>query len=684
MALRVAVDIGGTFTDLVTLNEETGELREEKAHTTPANFGLGVLDALRKARVPMGEVTYFTHGTTVVINAITERKGARTALVTTRGFRDVIEITRCNRPDIYNLRYEKPQPFVPRYLRFEITERCNGRGEVLTPLAEEEVRQVAARCRDLGVEAIAVCFLHSWANPAHEKRCGEILRQELPAVSVTLSCELISEWREYERTSTTVINAYVQPASRRYLTSLSRDLAELGLRCEPYAMQSNGGTATFPRAMETPVNLVESGPVAGVMGAAALGQVLGEPNLITMDVGGTTAKTSLVYRGQVRVTTEYKLGWTPYVAGYPVKAPVVDIVEIGAGGGSIAWVDSVGTLHVGPQSAGADPGPACYGRGGEEPTLTDANVVAGRIDPGRFLGGEFPLDLDRARTALDRIAGHFRISVEEAAVAVIRLANANMVNALKLVSVRRGYDPRDFTMVAMGGSGPVHATALARELRCRKVLIPNMPATFSAWGMLMTDLRQDFIRTRVMDLGSCPLEDLNAIYRELEEEAEQVLARQGVAPAQMVFRRLADVRYTGQEHTVSTPVPGGVLDQRARERIRADFDRLHEQHYNFRIEEVAAQIVNVHLTAFGVVKKPPLQKLDGTGIPGEPQGRRLVDFDEMGRREALVYERSTLVPGQKIPGPAVVEERASVTLVYPEQLLTVDPYGDLIIELEVQ
>ncbi|HHY94665.1 MAG TPA: hydantoinase/oxoprolinase family protein, partial [Firmicutes bacterium] len=352
MALRVAVDIGGTFTDLVTLNEETGELREEKAHTTPANFGLGVLDALRKARVPMGEVTYFTHGTTVVINAITERKGARTALVTTRGFRDVIEITRCNRPDIYNLRYEKPQPFVPRYLRFEITERCNGRGEVLIPLAEEEVRQVAARCRDLGVEAIAVCFLHSWANPAHEKRCGEILRQELPAVSVTLSCELISEWREYERTSTTVINAYVQPASRRYLTSLSRDLAELGLRCEPYAMQSNGGTATFPRAMETPVNLVESGPVAGVMGAAALGQVLGEPNLITMDVGGTTAKTSLVYRGQVRVTTEYKLGWTPYVAGYPVKAPVVDIVEIGAGGGSIAWVDSVGTLHVGPRSAG--------------------------------------------------------------------------------------------------------------------------------------------------------------------------------------------------------------------------------------------------------------------------------------------------------------------------------------------
>lgn len=683
MALRVAVDIGGTFTDLVALDEATGRLWEEKAHTTPANFGLGVLDAIRKAQVPLGEVEYFTHGTTVVINAITERKGARTALVTTRGFRDVIEITRCNRPDIYNLRYRKPEPFVPRHLRFEVTERCNWRGQVLTPLAEEEVRRVAARCRELGVEAVAVCFLHSWANPAHEKRCGEILRQELPGVSVTLSCELISEWREYERTSTTVLNAYVQPAARRYLASLSADLKELGLRSEAYAMQSNGGTATFPRAMETPINLVESGPVGGVIGAAALGQLLGEPNLITMDVGGTTAKTSLVHRGQVRVTTEYKIGWTPYEAGYPVKVPVVDIVEIGAGGGSIAWVDSTGVLHVGPQSAGADPGPACYGKGGQEPTLTDANVVAGRIDPGRFLGGEFPLDVGKARAALEKIARHFGITVEEAAVAVIRLANANMVNALKLVSVRRGYDPRDFTMLAMGGSGPVHATALARELRCRRVLIPRMPATFSAWGMLMTDLRQDFIRTRVMDLETCSLAELQELYEELEGEARRVLSRQGVPEERMIFHRFADVRYAGQEHTVSTPVPGGRLDEDGRRQIREGFDRLHEQHYTFKIEEAPAQIVNVHVTAFGLVRKPELLPLPEGDGRATPVGRRMVDFDELGRHQADVYDRASLAPGQRLQGPAVVEEAASVTLVYPGQVLQVDRYGNLIIELEV-
>ncbi|MEW6398000.1 MAG: hydantoinase/oxoprolinase family protein [Bacillota bacterium] len=683
MALRVAVDIGGTFTDLVCLDETTGEVREEKAHTTPGDFSQGVLDALRKARVSMPYVEYFTHGTTVVINAITERKGARTALVTTRGFRDVIEITRANRPDIYNLRYQKPEPFVPRRLRFEVSERCNVRGEVLVPLAEDEVRHIAARCRDMGVEAVAVCFLHSWANPAHEKRCGEILRQELPGVSITLSCELISEWREYERTSTTVLNAYVQPAAVRYLGSLSRELREMGMQGEPYAMQSNGGTATFTRAAETPINLVESGPVAGAMGAAALGEVVGQPNLITMDVGGTTAKTTLIHRGRVRVTTEYRVAWNPYVAGYPVKVPVVDIVEIGAGGGSIAWVDSVGTLHVGPQSAGADPGPACYGRGGQEPTLTDANVVAGRIDPGRFLGGEFPLDGDRARTALEKIARHFSITVEEAAVAVIRLANASMVNALKLVSVRRGYDPRDFTMVAVGGCGPVHAVALARELQCRRVLIPNMPATFSAWGMLMTDLRQDFIRTRVMDLQTCSLAELEELYTDLEGEARRVLARQGVPPERMVFHRLADVRYAGQEHTVSTPVPGRVLDEVARRSIRADFDRLHERHYTFKIEEAPAQIVNVHLAAFGMVRKAELKPLSGDSREGVPAGRRMVDFDELGRHQATVYDRASLVPGQHIPGPAVVEEVASVSVVYPGQALRVDPYGNLIIELEV-
>ncbi len=679
--MRVASDIGGTFTDLVYLDEATGEVGVAKASTTPANFAEGVIDTLRKARLNVAETSFFVHGSTVIINALTERKGAKTALITTKGFRDVLEIGRANRPDIYNMYYTKPKPFVPRYLRFEVAERVNYKGEELQPLNEEDVRRAVERCRAEGVEAIAVCFLHSYANPSHEMLCGEIINELAPEIPVTLSHQVTKEWREYERTNTAVLNSYVLPIASRYLDKLERDLAGMGMRKVYHVMQSNGGIATFERGKQAPINLVESGPVAGVIGAAVIGELIGEHNVISLDIGGTTAKTSLVENGTPKITTEYKIEYRRNFAGYPILAPTVDIVEIGAGGGSIAWIDKAGALRVGPVSAGADPGPACYGWGGTEPTVTDANVVAGRINPDYFLGGEIPLDVDRARKALQPIADAFHISVEQAAMGVIRLADANMVNALKLVSVRRGYDPRDFVLVAFGGGGAMHAAALMRELRVKKVIIPLQPVVFSAWGMLMTDLRQDYIRTLITRTDQVTPETLNAIFAEMEAQAAADMAAQRVAPADMVFQRFADMRYLGQEHTVKVPLPGGRITAESMPEINERFHQLHEHTYTFRLES-PVELVNYHLTALGRVKKPVLKPLDsqGNSVEGARKGERRVNFDELGFHQATIYERDLLPVGVTLRGPLVIEEPASTTVVFPDQQVTKDIYGFLHIE----
>ncbi|MEW6622492.1 MAG: hydantoinase/oxoprolinase family protein [Bacillota bacterium] len=680
MSLRIAVDIGGTFTDIVCLDENSGLIVDEKAHTTPTNFANGVIDAIVKTDIDLKETMYCVHGTTVVINAVTERKGAKTALVTTKGYRDALEIGRANRPDLYNYFYKKPIPYVPRHLRFEVEERLNYKGEILKSVSEEEVVGMAQKIKQEGVSAVAVCFLHSYANPEHERLVGRILARELPGVEITISSDLIKEWREYERTSTTVLNAYVKPSTTKYLDTLQKRLEEMGLKVEPHAMLSNGGTATFTRSKEVPIALIESGPVGGVIGAVALGKIIGEDNIITLDIGGTTAKTSLCSKGEVKITTDYKLEWTPKFAGYPVKIPIVDIIEIGAGGGSIAWVDEVGVLKVGPQSAGADPGPACYGLGGEQPTLTDANLIAGRIDPNSFLGGEFVLSVDQARKTMQPIAEHFGITIEEAALGVIKTANNNMLTALKLISVRRGYDPREFTMVAMGGNGAVHGPYLAAELRVGKLIIPNLPGTFSAWGMLMTDLRQDLIQTHIMPVAGCDLDKINLIYQQMEQEALSIYHKQGISPEHIVFVRTADMRYVGQEHTVRTSVVSGVIQKDDLQTIRQSFDRNHYQQYTFSLDYAPAEFVNFNLTAFGTVKKPEIKEISPAGpLEDALKGERVIDFDEHGRLQSKVFERSMLGPGHKIHGPAVVEESKSVTVLYPGQTLDVDSYGNLII-----
>ncbi|MCO6450778.1 MAG: hydantoinase/oxoprolinase family protein [Caldilineales bacterium] len=678
--MRIATDIGGTFTDLTFLDEESGRLGVTKVPTTPANFAEGVIASLHKAQIEPGQSSFFVHGSTVVINALTERNGAKTALLTTQGFRDVLEIGRANRPDLYNLYYVKPKPFVPRNLRLEVRGRMNFRGEELEPLHEEDVQAALDLCRREGVQAVAICFLHSYANPAHEARCAELIRQLAPELAVTASSELTQEWREFERTNTAVLNSFVQPTVQRYLGSLENQLAGLGMKRVYHIMQSNGGTATFERGKQAPIYAVESGPVAGVIGAARLGELIGEPNVIAFDVGGTTAKTSLIKDGKPRITTEYKIEWRRDFAGYPILAPTIDIVEIGAGGGSIAWVDEAGSLHIGPQSAGADPGPVCYGLGGEQPTVTDANVVAGRINPDYFLGGEIRLNLERARQSMQPIADRFQCSIEEAAIGIIRLADASMINAIKLVSVRRGHDPRDFVLTAFGGGGPMHAAALARELRVKKVVIPTEPGVFSAWGMLMTDLRQDLIRTSIRRTDRMTSAELSALFSEMEGRASEDLREQGADAGAIRFQRFADMRYKGQEHTVKVPIPIGELNPTGLADIDDQFHRLHEQAYSFRLQ-APIELVNYHLTAFGVVAKAEMQRADAGGsLQQAAKGSRRVYFDDFGYEQTPVYERARLPLNKPIPGPLVIEEPTSTTVVFPDQTLHRDEFGLLHIE----
>ncbi|MFQ5942870.1 MAG: hydantoinase/oxoprolinase family protein [Anaerolineales bacterium] len=680
--MRVASDIGGTFTDLAYLDEISGEVGMAKVSTTPADFAEGVVETLKKAELSVQDTGYFVHGSTVIINALTERKGVKTGLITTKGFRDVLEIGRANRPDIYNMYYTKPPPFVPRYLRLEVGERVNYKGEVLTPLDDGDVRAAVEKLQAEGAQALAVCFLHSYANPSHELECGEIINEMAPDLPITLSHQITQEWREFERTSTTVLNSYIHPIARDYLDHLERDLTKMGMDSATlHVMQSNGGSATFGAGKTSPINLVESGPVAGVIGAANIGGMVGEPNVISLDIGGTTAKTSLVQDGNPKITTEYKIEHRRDYAGYPILAPTIDIVEIGAGGGSIAWVDKAGALQVGPVSAGADPGPACYGWGGDQPTVTDANVVAGRINPDYFLGGEIPLNVKKAETALTAISETFDMSLEQAAMGVIRIADSNMINALKLVSVRRGYDPRDFVLIAFGGGGAMHAGALMRDLRCKKVIIPTEPAVFSAWGMLLTDLRRDYIRTLITRTDKVDPKELDRIYSEMEEQAKTELSGEGVKKGDLAIERFADMRYLGQEHTVKVPLPSDEITEKALPGINDRFHTLHEQTYTFRLD-TPVELVNYHITALGRVEKPEFRKLDGRGgnLDEARKATRRVNFDELGFHEADIYERDSLPVGEPVTGPAVIEEPASTTVLFPDQQLTRDQYGFLHIE----
>ncbi|MDV3278737.1 MAG: hydantoinase/oxoprolinase family protein [Nitrososphaerales archaeon] len=682
MPVRIAIDVGGTFTDLCAFNEATGDFTFVKDSTTPANFAEGVINVVRKSKIKGEEMNRFIGtGSTMVINALTEKKGAKTLLVTTKGFRDVLELQRSNRTDIYNFRYEKPKPFVPRSLRYEVDERTNYRGEEVRPINRNDVLRVADACNRQGVEAVAIAFYNSYANPKHEIECYEILRDKVKTPYITMSHELSREWREYERMNTAVLNAFVQPKVHQYLTTLESELRRLGAKIGAHVMQSNGGISTFEQGRKTPIYQVESGPIGGVIGAQVVGKAIGDDNIITLDVGGTTAKTSLIDSGRMKINTEYSIGRSQFFSGYPVKVPVVDIVEIGAGGGSIAWVDELGSLKVGPQSAGADPGPACENKGGTNPTLTDAFVLTGVIDPNYFLGGEIRLRPDLSEKAYKTLAEKMRMKAIDVAIGVIEIATANMVNAIKLVSVRRGYDPRDFTMVAFGGGGPMFAVSLAEELGIRKVVVPRVPGVFSAWGMLMTDLRHDYIRTKVVSLESGNLDELQGIFDEMRKKAAQQLRLEGMGDDDMRFEGFFDIRYLGQEHTISTPVPmslkaGGMLAT-----IHKRFQNLHYKAYTFNLKD-PTEVVNVRLVAFGRVKKrPPRPMRVSRRARAKPTKTRMVYLDESGFKRLPVYSRESIPLGARVKGPAIVEEPTATTILRRGNVMTNDRYGNLVVEL---
>ncbi len=684
--LRAATDVGGTFTDLVAFSTdpETGrqEILTAKADTTPPEFERGVLDVLEKSGIVTSEIGFLAHGTTLVINAITERKGVKTGLITTAGFRDSLEIARGNRPDYFNLHYEKPPPFVPRYLRREVPGRLTHDGREREPLDLADVPGIIEDFRADGVEAVAICLLHAYADPSHEQAVLARVRELWPEATAVASHQITREWREYERTSTTVLSAYVQPVAERYLTRLAAGVREAGFDGQLYIMQSNCGVDSVEKTKAIPITMVESGPASGFWGAAELGRLIGEPNVLALDIGGTTAKCSLIEGGHVKVISDYWIERSRLSAGYPIMVPVVDLVEIGNGGGSIAWVDEFGKLHVGPRSAGAVPGPAAYGRGGTAATTTDANLELGRINRDFFCGGEIAADMAAAGRALDEVAERLGVDRASAAQGVVRIANNNMINALKLISLNRGYDPRDFTLVAFGGGGGMHAVALAGELGIRKVVIPRAADVFSAWGMLMSDLRRDYFLTRLVDVAPAGADRLEGVFAELEQAALDQFAGEGITAAQVRFRRHANLRYANQEHGVEVVLTDGPIDGTAVEVIAELFHDSYEREYTYRLD-APVEFVGGHLVAVAEVGKLTPGRLPVTGRPlaDASKGARSVDYATEGIHTAEIYDGDLLEPGTSFAGPAIIETKGTTTVIHPGNEATVDAFGNLLIAL---
>ncbi|PSJ59596.1 hydantoinase/oxoprolinase family protein [Kumtagia ephedrae] len=684
--IRVATDVGGTFTDLVCFETDhaTGEQRivTAKSDTTPPDFERGVLNVLEKGGVDPRSVDFLAHGTTVVINALTERKGVKVGLITTEGFRDSLEIARGNRPDFFNLHYEKPKPFVPRYLRRELPGRVSYKGVEMKPLDLSGLPAIVADFRKEGVEAVAICFIHSYADTSHERAALAELKRLWPEVSAVASHQITREWREYERSNTAVLSAYVQPAAERYLSRLHAGLKDKGFSKSPYIMQSNCGVDSLESVSRIPITMVESGPASGFWGAAELGKLIGEKNVLALDIGGTTAKCSLIEDGEVKIKTDYWIERDRFSAGYPIMVPVVDLVEIGNGGGSIAWVDDFGKLHVGPQSAGAVPGPAAYGRGGVHATTTDANLWLGRINRDYFCGGEVVADMAATKAAIEAVGQKLGVSADEAARGIVRIANNNMVNALKLVSLNRGHDPREFTLVVFGGGGAMHGVALGMELGVQKVVVPAGAAVFSAWGMMMSDLRRDYFVTRLADLKPGAAEGIEAVFAESEEQARSQFAAEGVDAAKVRFLRYGKFRYQNQEHTTEVLIASGEINDGRLAEIEAAFHETYEREYTYRLD-APVEMVGIHLVASAEVGKLTMRKRETTGAPAEAalKGHRDVDYALEGIHSAAIYDGTRLEPGMSFTGPAIVEDPGTTVVVHPGNRVEIDGYGNIHIHL---
>jgi N-methylhydantoinase A len=675
----VGIDIGGTFTDLVGYQD--GAIVSAKTLTVPADPTVGAATALRLAACDVPAIRELLHGSTIAINTVLERSGAVTALVTTEGFRDVYALGRGNRPDAFNLDFHRPRPLVPRDLTFEVGERMNAAGEVLRPIDPDAMEALGRRLDALGIEAVAICFLHSYANPAHEITAGDVLRRRCPSIFITTSHEILREFREYERTSTTALNAFVGPRVSKYLKRFEDFTGAAKFSGQIAIMRSNGGTMSIGEARRQPVAMMESGPVAGMIGAAHLARLLGIEQAIGFDMGGTTAKTALIAGGVLPIAEGYVIG--DAFTGQPMQLPVVDIVEVGAGGGSIAWIDDSGGLHVGPVSAGADPGPVCYGRGGERPTVTDADLALGRLNGNRFLGGGMKLDSAGAEAALAKLGGRVGLDAITAALGMATIADGAMSLAVRAVSVNRGIDPRDTAMIAFGGAGPLHAVAIARGISIPRVIIPKLPGNFSALGMLMAQWRQDFVRTLIGELDQLQGAQVAQAFADLRDAGAAALKRDGLSGG--TFNFAADLRYRGQEHTIpiAVSVPDDLAGNTATTRKR--FDAQHDGRYGHAAPDQSIEIVNLRLAVTLARMDDAISRWLRTPWVAEraaPIEHRAVVYDAPARPvEASIFWRPSLAASTKVEGPAVIEEPNSTTFVPPGDHATIDAWGNIVITL---
>jgi N-methylhydantoinase A len=684
---RVGVDSGGTFTDVCLFDEEDGRVEVWKVSSTPDDpsrgIAQGVEEGMRRVAPDTGDrpgapVAYFGHGTTVATNALIQHRGVRTGLVTTDGFRDLLEIGRQKRPDLYDMQADKPPVLVPRELRMEVPERLRHDGGVEIPLDEDRMRAAARALREAGVQAVAVSFLYGFVRPEHERRAVEILRQEMPDVFISAGHEIAPEFREYERLSTVVLNAYLGPVMRRYIGLLAPRLRELGMMATPHLTQSNGGVIGFPTAAEMPVRTVLSGPSTGVVGAQAIGALAGFDNIITFDMGGTSTDVALLQGGVCKLTSE------AVVHGYPIKAPMLDIHTVGAGGGSIAYVDAGGLLKAGPRSCGADPGPVCYNKGNTEPATTDANVVLQTLNPTHLLGGRMEIRQDLAREAIGRLAQQLGLGVMETAQGILSVVIANMARAIRVISVQRGHDPRDFILMAFGGGGPLHAARLARELDIQRVLVPRNPGILCAMGLLLTDLRADFAATRLLPAVDDAVPEVAAAFEELAARAAAWFEGEHIAAEARRLTRTADMRYQGQNYELAVPLPGGPVTAATLRALVEGFAEAHRQRYGFVAEGEAVQIVTLRLEATGLVKKATLKAHPDADPDANAAitGRRPVWFPEAGDfMSTPIYSRDALQPGNRFTGPAIVEQMDTTTVVPPGMNAQVDRYLNLILEV---
>lgn len=680
--IRLAADIGGTFTDVAAFNPKNGELKFGKTLSTPASLIDGIATGVAKAGTSFPEAEIFLHGSTVAINTMLERTGAKTALLITEGFRDIYEIGRVNRPDAYNLFFQKHQPLVERALRFEVNERLYAEGEIYKPLDEERVHQICAFIREEGIEAVAILLLHCYANPAHELRVKEIVEEELPSAFVSTSHELSREYREFERCSTVVANAYIGPKVQNYIAGIKTRLQADDFDGSFLVVQSTGGLYDAEQAQRQCVRMLESGPAAGVIGTQALCEAIEIRNAIAFDMGGTTAKAGVIHDGEALTTGSALIGG--YERALPVQIAMMDIFEVGTGGGSIARIADEGGLRVGPESAGSEPGPACYGQGGTFPTVTDANVYLGRLSPDRFLGGEMTLDVDAASEAInEKVAMPLDMETADAAQGILSIAVTSMSHAVKAVTTERGLNASDFAMVAYGGAGPLHACSVAREMGIGTVIIPRSPGHFSAFGMLFSDLRYDYVRSRFTRLADADFSDLEDVYIGLETEGYREIEKASAATERILVSRGADMRYVGQEHSVTVDLPSHLFANENRAGIKERFDEVHNLRYGTCAPQERSEIVSLRVTVTGMLEKPLLKSIvsgDEKPPKGAHTGTKPVRFgSELLKTDT--WDRTQLLAKNFIIGPALIEEHASTTVLHPGDTLTVDDFGNLNINI---